>query len=144
MSFSQWQKMYAKKIKKKNWSKKKQKEEYNKYKKKLVGKDADKLSTTKKFTPKKSKTTTKKTATKKNNKLTEEQKVKLLSPKNIGLIGSGIVFTVSEKKVLTFQKFERTTSGRWADHERLNKKPLKQFLGGNADTISLTITQKKK
>ena len=138
MQFSQWKKKYKKKIEKNKWNAKKQKAEYKKYKKKHLGKKAKTGS----FSTTGAKASVGKFATGGSGKLkiTEEQKVKLLAPKNIGLIGSGIVFVVNSSKVMTFSEFERTTAGRWADHERLGKKPKKQFMGPECDTISMTIT----
>jgi len=60
--------------------------------------------------------------------------------KQIGNFGKGIVFKVSQNKILTFEDFERTTAGRWAEHERLNKIPKKQFLGAGAQKITFTVT----
>lgn len=59
-------------------------------------------------------------------------------------IGSyaGIIFEVSDKKILTFDKFERTTEPRWNEHRVLHNKPLSEFEGPGADDISITILLK--
>ena len=58
----------------------------------------------------------------------------------IGHIGESVVFETSDKKILTFKKMQRTVKGRWASHARVGKKPKKQFLGPDADTLTFTIT----
>ncbi|MFW5433697.1 phage tail protein [Paenibacillus apiarius] len=56
----------------------------------------------------------------------------------IGSLGP-IVFVVSPKVIRTFNDFSRSSSGRWANHEVLGKKPLSQWIGSGLDTISFTI-----
>lgn len=58
----------------------------------------------------------------------------------IGHIGKTIVFETSDKKILNFNKMQRTVKGRWASHSRVGKKPKKQFLGPDADQLTFTIT----
>ena len=58
----------------------------------------------------------------------------------IGNIGQTVIFETSDKKILNFQKFKRTVKGRWASHQRIGKKPKKQFLGPDSESITFTIT----
>lgn len=55
----------------------------------------------------------------------------------IGNFGSYIRFTVSSKKILTFEDFNETISARWAKHSVQKKLPRSEFLG--ADLMSFTI-----
>lgn len=57
----------------------------------------------------------------------------------IGCLGSNIIFKVSSQQIFIFDEFERKVSARWAKHDRIAMKPLKQFLGPDEDTISFTI-----
>ncbi len=57
----------------------------------------------------------------------------------IGNIGKGIIFETSDKRILNFTKMQRTVKGRWASHPRTGKKPEKQFLGPDADSITFTV-----
>lgn len=56
----------------------------------------------------------------------------------IGYLGD-LVFETSDEKILTFANFVRDTAGRWAEHNVIGKKPIKEFLGPNNDTITFTI-----
>ena len=58
----------------------------------------------------------------------------------IGHIGKTVVFETSDKKILNFNKMQRTVKGRWAAHSRVGKKPKKQFLGPDSDQLTFTIT----
>ncbi len=58
----------------------------------------------------------------------------------IGNIGKTIIFEVSDKKILKFDSLTRTVKGRWASHPRVGKKPKKQFLGPDNETITMSIT----
>lgn len=58
----------------------------------------------------------------------------------IGHIGKTVVFETSDKRILNFNKMQRTVKGRWASHSRVGKKPKKQFLGPDADQLTFTIT----
>lgn len=51
-----------------------------------------------------------------------------------------IVFSSSDKKILTFYDFARNSGGRWSDHNRHLLKPLTEFLGPNLDDINFNIT----
>lgn len=50
-----------------------------------------------------------------------------------------VVFEVSTNSVLTFDDFERTNSPRWQEHAVLGQKPILEYEGPSADTISFTI-----
>lgn len=56
----------------------------------------------------------------------------------IGLLGD-IIFTVSDKKILTLSDLKREGSSRWAKHDVLLKKPIKQFVGEDLEKYSLKI-----
>ena len=58
----------------------------------------------------------------------------------IGNIGKTIIFQTSDKKILNFTSLNKTAKGRWASHPRMGKKPKKQFLGPDSDSITFTIT----
>ncbi len=58
----------------------------------------------------------------------------------VGSLGKTIIFRTSDKRILNFNEFKRTVSGRWADHPRVGKKPKKQFLGPGSASVTFTIT----
>ena len=58
----------------------------------------------------------------------------------IGSIGQTVIFETSDKKILNFENFKRTVKGRWTSHSRIGKKPKKQFLGPDSESITFTIT----
>lgn len=57
----------------------------------------------------------------------------------IGNLGKQIVFKTSDKKILTFNDFKQSVSGRWAVHERIGEKPRSEFIGPGLRNISFTI-----
>jgi phage protein U len=57
----------------------------------------------------------------------------------IGNLGKSIVFSTSDKKIFTFKNFKQTVSGRWAEHERILKKPRAEFLGAGLRKITFDI-----
>lgn len=57
----------------------------------------------------------------------------------IGNIGKTVIFSTSSKRVLTFGKMDHTVKGRWATRPRFKKKPRRQFLGPDTDTITFTV-----
>lgn len=57
----------------------------------------------------------------------------------IGNLGKQIVFKTSDKKILTFNDFKQSISGRWAVHERIGEKPRSEFIGPGLRNISFTI-----
>lgn len=87
---------------------------------------------------KKNKKKKKKTAAKA--KKTVKAATSAMAAGTIGNLGKTITFQVSDKKILAFNGLSHTVKGRWASHARMGKKPLKQFLGPEAEGISLTVT----
>lgn len=59
---------------------------------------------------------------------------------HIGNLGKTIVFATSDKKILNFNNFKQTVNGRWGTHERIQKKPLSEFLGADLRQITFNIT----
>lgn len=58
----------------------------------------------------------------------------------IGSLGKNIVFSTSDKKILTFSDLKQTVAGRWTTHSRIQKKPLSEFLGADLRGITFKIT----
>ncbi|MGM9562129.1 MAG: phage tail protein [Phascolarctobacterium sp.] len=56
----------------------------------------------------------------------------------VGYLG-GTPFMVSRQYVYTFDDYQRGSSGRYASHDVLGKKPLLEFLGPDAESISFKI-----
>ncbi|NLT94874.1 MAG: phage tail protein [Clostridia bacterium] len=56
----------------------------------------------------------------------------------IGSFGP-VVFETSTKRIRTFDDFKRSGSARWATHELMGRKPLREFLGPGLEQISFTI-----
>lgn len=56
----------------------------------------------------------------------------------IGSLGD-IVFEVSTDKVRTFDNLKRKGSGRWAVHDVVGKKPVREFIGQGAESISFSM-----
>lgn len=50
-----------------------------------------------------------------------------------------IEFVVSREKVMTYKKFTRTNSVRYAKHDILGKKPISEYVGSDLDTVSYSI-----
>lgn len=59
---------------------------------------------------------------------------------SIGNFGKAISFTVNSKKVLTFSGFKKTVAARWVKQNICNKKPKCEFLGTEADVVTMNIT----
>lgn len=57
----------------------------------------------------------------------------------VGNIGKLITFSCSSKKALMFRDLELEEEARWTKHERYLNKPLLQFLGRDAQTLSLDV-----
>lgn len=57
----------------------------------------------------------------------------------IGTWGSKVKFSVSEKKQFTFQNMKRSSSGRWAAHNIVGKRPKTEFLGPGMDEITMDV-----
>lgn len=56
----------------------------------------------------------------------------------IGYFGSE-KFVVSDKKVLTFSDFQRSTAGRYQTFDRIGKKPLTEMTGPGLESISYSV-----
>jgi phage protein U len=57
----------------------------------------------------------------------------------IGYFGD-VVFSTSDKRVLSFRDFKVTASGNWGEHKRIRKKSEWEFMGPDAIGVSFTIT----
>lgn len=57
----------------------------------------------------------------------------------IGNLSSLITFSVSSKKVLTFNKMTQTVKSRWATHSIIGSKPKSEYIGADLKSISLNI-----
>ena len=57
----------------------------------------------------------------------------------IGNLGNLITFEVSTDKVLTFDRMQRTVTGRWATHDVIGGKTKSEFLGAGNGSITLPI-----
>lgn len=57
----------------------------------------------------------------------------------IGNLGKLITFSVSSKKILTFESMNKTVKGRWAKHSLIQKKPRPEFLGADSQQTTLEI-----
>ena len=57
----------------------------------------------------------------------------------IGSLGD-IVFEVADDHALTFQNMNYSVGARFSTHNRMNKRPLIEYSGPDAETLSLTIT----
>lgn len=56
----------------------------------------------------------------------------------VGSFGD-IVFEANKETVRTFSEVQRTTSARWGVHDVLKTKQVAEFIGPNADAISLSV-----
>ncbi|PWK16057.1 phage tail protein [Tumebacillus permanentifrigoris] len=56
----------------------------------------------------------------------------------IGALGD-VVFVASADTIRTIEDFKRSSSGRWATHEVLGKKPVSEYVGPNLDTVSFSV-----
>jgi phage protein U len=56
----------------------------------------------------------------------------------IGTLGD-IVFEVSRDKVRTFDNLTRKGAARWATHDVVGKKPVREFIGQGLESISFTM-----
>ena len=57
----------------------------------------------------------------------------------LGNFGRSLIFQVSDESAFTFNNFKRDVSGRWQNHELLQRKAASEFLGPGLQTISLDI-----
>jgi phage protein U len=56
----------------------------------------------------------------------------------VGYFGSER-FEVSDKKVLTFSNFKRTTAGRYETFDRIGQKPMTEMTGPGLDSVSYSV-----
>lgn len=56
----------------------------------------------------------------------------------IGYFGD-IIFRTSNKKICNFNDFKQNASASYTDHSRYRKKPEREFISPNAQTISFTM-----
>lgn len=56
----------------------------------------------------------------------------------VGYFG-GVVFTTSDKKILSFHNFQLSASGSWGEHKRTGKKSKWEFMGADSESVSFTI-----
>lgn len=56
---------------------------------------------------------------------------------------AGITFTVSRKKIITFNELKRDDSYNWTDHEVLNGQPLSEYGGAGLSTLTFQIELRK-
>lgn len=59
----------------------------------------------------------------------------------VGYLGD-TPFITSKNYLYTFRNFQREASGRYAKHDIINRKPVLEYLGPEAQTISLEIKLK--
>lgn len=57
----------------------------------------------------------------------------------IGSWGTGLVFTTSDSRILTFRNFSRKVSSSWAKHSRIGKKDRSEFLRPDLESVTFTI-----
>lgn len=57
----------------------------------------------------------------------------------IGKWGKEIKFFVKSKKQLSFTGMKRSSSGRWAAHNIIGKRPKTEFLGPGMDEITMDV-----
>lgn len=50
-----------------------------------------------------------------------------------------VIFSVSEDRVLTFDKLSRSVSGAWANHGRVGKKVLTEFVRPELQSITMSV-----
>ncbi len=56
----------------------------------------------------------------------------------VGYFGN-VIFTTSDKKILSFHDFKLTASSSWGEHKRNGRKSEWEFLGANTKKISFVI-----
>lgn len=85
------------------------------------------------------KPTAKSRAAAKKKKKRKRPKASSGEPGRIGNIGKTVVFCTSDEGILAFSKMGHTVKGRWVSRPRFKRKPRKQFLGPDAETISFNV-----
>ena len=58
----------------------------------------------------------------------------------IGNWGTAVMFSVSERKVLTFNNLSRTVGASWATHSRIGKKDQVEYLRPNLQKLTFDVT----
>lgn len=58
----------------------------------------------------------------------------------VGCWGRELVFSVSDSRILTFDRLTRTVSATWARHTRTGKKDSCEFIKPEVQSVSLTVT----
>lgn len=56
----------------------------------------------------------------------------------VGYFGD-VVFSISDKKILSFHDFKLSASGNWGEHKRNGQKSEWEFLGPDAESVSFVI-----
>lgn len=56
----------------------------------------------------------------------------------VGYFGD-IVFTTSDKKILSFSDFKLSASGSWGEHKRNGGKSKWEFMGADSRSVSFTV-----
>lgn len=79
----------------------------------------------------------KKTVTKTAAKKTTKKKKATVTP--FGTFGKLISFSVSGTKMLTFSELKHESEARWKEHALIGRKPRKQFLGPDTETITFDM-----
>lgn len=57
----------------------------------------------------------------------------------IGSWGRDLVFSTSDRRILNFQKFTRSSGSEWAAHSRIGKKDQSEFLRPKLQKVTFTI-----
>ena len=79
----------------------------------------------------------KKTVTKTTAKKTTTKKKATVTP--FGTFGKLISFSVSDNSMLTFSELKHEGEARWKEHALVGRKPRKQFLGPDTETITFDM-----
>ena len=58
----------------------------------------------------------------------------------IGNWGTSIVFSVSDRKIQTFENMTRTVGSQWATHSRIGKKDQAEYLRPSLQKLTFSIT----
>lgn len=57
----------------------------------------------------------------------------------IGSWGRVLVFSTSDRRILTFQKFTRTSGSEWATHSRIGRKDQVEYLRPKLQKVTFTM-----
>ena len=58
----------------------------------------------------------------------------------IGHFGKNLIFSTSDKKILTFGNFTQKVSARWSTHNIIGSKPHKEFNGPDSRRVTFEMT----